>query len=107
MHITRANRAYLRRDTHSQRERTEATGFEDLAATLRGLGTAELSGMSPLQCVSHASGGRPCLQVLLDSPILLESELNAIATDKVLGSRTFRIFFETGKPGALEASLRK
>ncbi len=33
-------------------------------------------------------------QVLLESPILLESELQAIASDKTLGSKSFKIFFE-------------
>ncbi|KAG2445645.1 hypothetical protein HXX76_000255 [Chlamydomonas incerta] len=46
-------------------------------------------------------------QVLLDSPILLESEMQAISTDKVLGSKTFKLFFEAGKPGAMEAALKK
>lgn len=47
------------------------------------------------------------MQVLLNSPILLESELAAIAADKMLGSKPFKIFFEAGKAGSLEASLRK
>lgn len=32
--------------------------------------------------------------MLLESPILLESELQAIASDKTLGSKSFKIFFE-------------
>ncbi|KAG2493454.1 hypothetical protein HYH03_008271 [Edaphochlamys debaryana] len=46
-------------------------------------------------------------QVLLESPILLESELQSIAGDKTLGSRTFKLFFDAGKPGSMEAGLRK
>ncbi|GIL70387.1 hypothetical protein Vretimale_3573 [Volvox reticuliferus] len=46
-------------------------------------------------------------QVLLDSPIILESELQAVASDKDLGTRLFKIFFDVGKEGSLEASLRK
>ncbi|MEW5312720.1 MAG: hypothetical protein WDW38_004333 [Sanguina aurantia] len=46
-------------------------------------------------------------QVLLKSPILLESELTAIASDKILKSQSFALFFEAGKEGSLEAALRK
>ncbi|GIL47362.1 hypothetical protein Vafri_4198, partial [Volvox africanus] len=46
-------------------------------------------------------------QVLLDSPILLESELQAVASDKELGTKSFKIFFDVGNQGSLEASLRK
>mmetsp|Transcript_9319 Transcript_9319/g.16479 ORF Transcript_9319/g.16479 Transcript_9319/m.16479 type:complete len:1638 (+) Transcript_9319:28-4941(+) len=45
-------------------------------------------------------------QVLLKSPILLESELASIANDKTLGSKTFKLVFDGGKEGSLEASLK-
>ncbi len=54
-----------------------------------------------------APGADSYRQVLLDSPILLESELQAVASDKTLGTKSFKIFFDTGKEGSLEASLRK
>lgn len=46
-------------------------------------------------------------QVLLKSPILLESELSSIANDKTLGSKTFKIMFEAGKAGSMEAAIKQ
>jgi hypothetical protein len=46
-------------------------------------------------------------QILLKSPILLESELAAIQADTSLGVQTFGLAFEAGKEGAMEAALRK
>ncbi|KAJ9505421.1 hypothetical protein QJQ45_026361 [Haematococcus lacustris] len=46
-------------------------------------------------------------QVLLKSPILLESELRTIAADTVLGTKTFKLSFQGGQEGALEAALRQ
>eukprot|EP00798_Chlamydomonas_sp_ICE-L_P001365 gene1365-32729_t len=46
-------------------------------------------------------------QVLLKSPILLESEMAAIQKDTILKSKTFQVDFEAGTEGSLEASLRK
>ncbi|GLC45038.1 Ferredoxin-dependent glutamate synthase 1, chloroplastic/mitochondrial [Pleodorina starrii] len=54
-----------------------------------------------------APGADSYKQVQLDSPILLESELQAVASDKTLGTKSFKIFFEAGKEGSLEAALRK
>jgi len=51
--------------------------------------------------------GETYRQVLLKSPILLESEMAAIAQDKVLGSKSFKLVFEGGKAGALEGALKK
>ncbi len=45
-------------------------------------------------------------QVLLKSPILVESQVAAIAADTTLNSKTFQLSFEAGKPGALEAALK-
>ncbi len=46
-------------------------------------------------------------QILLKSPILLESELAAIQADTSLGAQTFSLSFEASKEGAMEAALRK
>ncbi|KAF8065477.1 hypothetical protein HT031_003078 [Scenedesmus sp. PABB004] len=46
-------------------------------------------------------------QVLLNSPILLEGQMAAIAADKQLGSKTFPISFKAGEQGALAAALTK
>lgn len=46
-------------------------------------------------------------QVLLRSPVVTEGQLAAIQSDKLLGTKTFNISFETGKPGSLEAALRQ
>jgi hypothetical protein len=45
--------------------------------------------------------------VLLNSPILLESQLAAIAKDSTLGSKTFDISFKAGTKGSLAAALTK
>eukprot|EP00882_Tetradesmus_deserticola_P018196 GHRQ01019526.1.p3 GENE.GHRQ01019526.1~~GHRQ01019526.1.p3 ORF type:complete len:128 (-),score=58.25 GHRQ01019526.1:74-457(-) len=47
------------------------------------------------------------LQVLLNSPILLESQLEAIAKDSTLGSKTFDTSFKAGSSGSLAAALTK
>ncbi len=44
-------------------------------------------------------------QVLLNSPILLEGQMAAIAADTTLGSRTFQLSFAAGKAGAMAAAL--
>eukprot|EP00882_Tetradesmus_deserticola_P001840 GHRQ01001973.1.p1 GENE.GHRQ01001973.1~~GHRQ01001973.1.p1 ORF type:complete len:1051 (+),score=503.61 GHRQ01001973.1:46-3198(+) len=46
-------------------------------------------------------------QVLLNSPILLESQLEAIAKDSTLGSKTFDTSFKAGSSGSLAAALTK
>uniref|UniRef100_A0A383V5K3 glutamate synthase (ferredoxin) n=1 Tax=Tetradesmus obliquus TaxID=3088 RepID=A0A383V5K3_TETOB len=46
-------------------------------------------------------------QVLLNSPILLESQLAAIAADATLKSKTFDIAFKAGTQGSLAAALAK
>jgi glutamate synthase (ferredoxin) len=46
-------------------------------------------------------------QVLLNSPILLESQLEAIAKDATLGSKTFDTSFKAGTQGSLAAALAK
>ncbi|KAI8464547.1 MAG: ferredoxin-dependent glutamate synthase [Monoraphidium minutum] len=46
-------------------------------------------------------------QVLLKSPILLESQLEAIQADKQLATKTFGLSFATGHAGALEHALTK
>jgi len=46
-------------------------------------------------------------QILLKSPILLESELALIAADPTLKPKTFKLDFAGGQPGALEAALKK
>jgi glutamate synthase (ferredoxin) len=52
-------------------------------------------------------GGDAYSQVLLKSPILLESQLKAIQEDKKLGSKTFGLSFAVGQAGAMEHSLTK
>ena len=44
-------------------------------------------------------------QVMLKSPVLLESELAAVQQDTVLGSRTFELRYTAGAPGGLKAAL--
>jgi glutamate synthase (ferredoxin) len=44
-------------------------------------------------------------QILLDSPVLLESELAAVQGDAVLATRTFPVRFPAGAPGGLAAAL--
>ncbi|DBA68490.1 TPA: Ferredoxin-dependent glutamate synthase 1, chloroplastic/mitochondrial [Trebouxia sp. C0005] len=44
-------------------------------------------------------------QVLLKSPMLLESELKAITSQAGLMNETFNLHYESGKPGALRAAL--
>lgn len=51
-------------------------------------------------------GANTYQQVLLKSPILLESELAAIQSDKILGSKTFKLQFEAGKLGSMEKNLK-
>lgn len=46
-------------------------------------------------------------QVLLRSPILLESQLATIAQDAQLRSKTFDISFKAGESGALEKALKQ
>lgn len=45
--------------------------------------------------------------MLLDSPILLESQMATIAQDTTLGSKTFTITFEAGVKDALQQALKK
>ena len=45
------------------------------------------------------------LQVLLKSPMLLESELQAITSQAGLMNETFNLHYESGKPGALKAAV--
>lgn len=47
------------------------------------------------------------LQVLLKSPILLENQLEAIAKDSTLSSKTFDTSFKAGLQGSLAAALQK
>ena len=46
-------------------------------------------------------------QLLLKSPVLLESELAAVTDTSGLSTRTFRLHYQSGDPGAMEAALRK
>ena len=46
-------------------------------------------------------------QILLQSPILLESEMAAIAKDSQLGAKTFSLAYEGGKPGAMAAAVKQ
>ncbi|KIY94837.1 glutamate synthase (ferredoxin) [Monoraphidium neglectum] len=46
-------------------------------------------------------------QVLLKSPILLESQLEAIQSDKLLATKTFGLSFAVGQIGAMEHALQK
>lgn len=46
-------------------------------------------------------------QILLKSPVLLESQLESIQGDSSLGTKTFRLSFPAGERGALEAALKK
>ena len=46
-------------------------------------------------------------QLLLKSPVLLESELAAVTDASGLSTRTFRLHYQSGDPGAMEAALRK
>lgn len=46
------------------------------------------------------------LQVLLNSPMLLESELEAITTQAGMKNKTFNLHYESGKPGALKAAVQ-
>jgi glutamate synthase (ferredoxin) len=48
-----------------------------------------------------------CPQVLLDSPILLESQMATIAQDTTLGSKTFPITFTVGAKDSLKDALNK
>ncbi|KAL3156941.1 hypothetical protein ABBQ38_001200 [Trebouxia sp. C0009 RCD-2024] len=45
-------------------------------------------------------------QVLLNSPMLLESELEAITTQAGMKNKTFNLHYESGKPGALKAAVQ-
>ena len=45
------------------------------------------------------------LQVLLNSPMLLESELEAITSQAGMMNKTFNLHYESGKPGALKAAV--
>ena len=49
--------------------------------------------------------GRAALQVLLNSPMLLESELEAITSQAGMMNKTFNLHYESGKPGALKAAV--
>lgn len=44
-------------------------------------------------------------QILLKSPVLLESELDAVTSDTALNTRTFELRYNAGTPGALKATL--
>ena len=44
-------------------------------------------------------------QVLLKSPMLLESELKAITSQTGMANKTFNLHYESGKPGALKAAV--
>lgn len=44
---------------------------------------------------------------MLPSPVLLESELEAIKTKTSLNSRTFSLHYKTGSAGALEAAVKQ
>jgi len=46
-------------------------------------------------------------QVLLKSPILLESQMETLKGDTELGTKTFALNFTAGESGALEAAVRK
>ena len=46
------------------------------------------------------------MQVLLNSPMLLESELEAITTQAGMKNKTFNLHYESGKPGALKAAVQ-
>lgn len=45
------------------------------------------------------------VQVLLKSPMLLESELSAITSQAGLMNKTFNLHYESGKPGALKGAI--
>ena len=49
--------------------------------------------------------GCAALQVLLNSPMLLESELEAITSQAGMMNKTFNLHYESGKPGALKAAV--
>ncbi|BDA41678.1 Ferredoxin-dependent glutamate synthase, chloroplastic [Coccomyxa sp. Obi] len=46
-------------------------------------------------------------QLLLESPVLLENELEAIKTSSGLTTTGFTLHYESGKPGAMEEALRQ
>lgn len=48
-----------------------------------------------------------CVQVLLKSPILLESQMETIKGDTTLKTQTFGLTFKAGTKGALEAAVQK
>lgn len=45
------------------------------------------------------------IQVLLKSPMLLESELEAITSQTGMMNKTFNLHYESGQPGALKAAV--
>ena len=49
---------------------------------------------------------RLILQVLLNSPMLLESELEAITSQAGMMNKTFNLHYESGKPGALKEAVQ-
>jgi hypothetical protein len=47
----------------------------------------------------------PAMQILLKSPVLLESELAGIQADPVLRTQTFELRYTSGAPGAMKKAL--
>lgn len=63
----------------------------------------DLSSLQSLMLLSYTE--RVPLQVLLNSPMLLESELEAITSQAGMMNKTFNLHYESGKPGALKAAV--
>lgn len=75
------------------------------------LGPDNVLGLSCRRCNQPIAAGVCCLtlsvplQVLLNSPMLLESELEAITSQAGMMNKTFNLHYESGKPGALKAAV--